>query len=412
MPTQKLGKSRSDRTPWLRRHRILALLAFNACAFLTVGLAFEVVLRSVSLEWLEHRMAFLAAGGRADEFGTDRSWKFVSDSGQFVSFEPHSEFDVVHAEYNNVALIDGLGGRQLNPQAESDRLLPCLGDSFTFGIGVEDGQTFVDHLQECVGVDSGVRLVNLGFPDSALPQHRFIVEKRHEAFANPPIYLEFFFLGNDFADILKIALAEEEARLPQTETEIETDDEAVWKDLSAAMNAYLNKSWLRHSYAIQFSRRVVLKITRDARRDPIFYHMETSNTSYHRQVREVLRSELEEWSELARKERFSMVVILVPDRYQIGAERRERQARYYGLQPSQLDPYLPNRILTDALEEQGVRYIDPMGELMDMHDTETLYYVSDNHFTAEGHHRFARAICDELKTILSELSRGDFFAPP
>ena len=396
---EKLGQLRSDRAPWLRRHRILALLAFNACVFLAVGLVFEVVLRSASPEWLEHRMAFLAAGGRVDEFGTDRSWKILRDSGRFLSFEPHSEFDVVHAEYRNVAIIDGLGGRKLNPESDSDRLLPCLGDSFTFGVGVENGQTFVDHLQECMAAESGPRLVNLGSPDSALPQQRFVVEKRHEALANPPIYLEFFFLGNDFHDILKIASVEEEARLPQTESE----DEAAWIDLSAAMNAYLNKSWFRHSYAIQFLRRAVLQISRDARRFPVFHLMEKANTSLHRQVREALRSELEKWGELAREEGFTVVVILVPDRNQIVAVRRERQARYYGLQPSQLDPYLLNRILTDALEEQGVRYVDPTRELMAMHDTETLYYVNDNHFTAEGHRRFARVICDELNAILSEM---------
>ena len=391
--TGKHGRLKSAPNSWFWRHRIVTLLAANVFLLLIVGLAFEVALRVVSPNWLEYRMAFLARGGNIDAFGTDRSWKTVRDNGRFLSFEPHSKFDVVHAEYQNIAFIDEFGGRQVTPQLNSDRLLPCLGDSFTFGVGVENGETFVDHLQKFVGVRSGVRLVNLGVPGTALPEQRFIVDKRHEDFPSPPIYyLVFFFLGNDFAETLQRSRTQQ----------IRTGEKSAWQNLSEVVNDYVVTGWLRHSYAIQFSKRTLMQITNDTRRNPIFSMMEVANTSYHRRVREALQSELEAWGKIAERDQFGIVVIFIPDSYQVISERRERQARYYRMEPDELDAYLPNRILAETLEEQGIRYVDPTKDFMEMHDTERLYYVNDDHFTAKGHYRFAQVIHDELDAALSE----------
>ena len=78
-------------------------------------------------------------------------------------------------------------------------------------------------------------------------------------------------------------------------------------------------------------------------------------------------------------------------------------ARYCGMEPADLDALLPNRILVEALEEQGISYLDPTKALMEMEDTESLYYVHDNHFTAKGHRRFAQIISGPLEAALSEL---------
>ena len=56
----------------------------------------------------------------------------------------------------------------------------------------------------------------------------------------------------------------------------------------------------------------------------------------------------------------------------------------------------------EALEAQGIRYIDPTNSLIEMENTESLYYVHDNHFTAEGHRRFAQIIRGPLEATLSE----------
>jgi hypothetical protein len=141
-----------------RRHRFIALFLFNATLLVSVFVAFELGLRIFTPDWLSHRMDFLAHGGPQEDFGTDRSWKVVKENDRFAKFVPHSEFDVSHAEYQTIAKIDELGGRAVTPQVSSSgKVIGCLGDSFTFGVGVANGETFVDHLQPAFSL----RLVNL-----------------------------------------------------------------------------------------------------------------------------------------------------------------------------------------------------------------------------------------------------------
>ena len=50
-----------------------------------------------------------------------------------------------------------------------------MGDSFAFGVGVDDRQTYVNLLD----LKSSLRYLNLGVPGSALPNHLDIIEYRH-----------------------------------------------------------------------------------------------------------------------------------------------------------------------------------------------------------------------------------------
>lgn len=184
------------------------------------------------------------------------------------------------------------------------------------------GETFVDHLQQSVGVGQGTRFINLGVPGSALPTQRSIVERRHDDLANPPTYLVFFFLGNDFSDLLRDVANENEPQPKQTRHE----KKSAWRDLSAKMNAYVSASWLRHCYAIQFSKRALMRATNDTRRNPIFTMMESANSSYHRRVRDALRSELAAWGQIGQGDQFDIVVILIPDCHQVIPTRREELA--------------------------------------------------------------------------------------
>jgi hypothetical protein len=347
-------------------------------------------------------MEFLVAGGSPDDFGTDRNWKVVRKGGGFVKFVPDSEFDVIHSEYHCTARIDEFGGRRVVPSIDSASLLPCLGDSFTFGVGVNDGETFVDHLQRTCDR----KLLNLGMPGSASPEQRFIVESRHEELQRPTKYFSFFFLGNDFADILARGttcaaseLSHEEPR--ESTTSVKTQGDSLYRRLSTKVNAFVGMTCLRRSYAIQFVKRTFMQVTADRRQNPVFLMMNRKNEEYHRRVRDALVAEFQAWRVLASEREFELTVVMIPDCYQVLPDRRKRQSEYYGIKPHDLDPLLPNRILESVLSENGILCIDPTNRILDLADLESLYYVNDNHLTARGHSRFADVIRDEVSEIVA-----------
>src|SRR5262245_30906486 len=114
-------------------------------ATLTI-LSLEVTARVLAPAWLVQRMLFLNPPTNGNTLGSDLGWKVDLKKGHFWRFTPYSEIDVANVEYYNKAHIDEYGGRVTANRTESKNFVPFLGDSFTFGIGVADAETFASLL--------------------------------------------------------------------------------------------------------------------------------------------------------------------------------------------------------------------------------------------------------------------------
>ena len=102
----------------------------------------EGALRAFGPDWLRLRMKEINAGQQVF-FDSDQGWPLeCSDAGCF-RFTPGSEFRVVTREYSHFVAIDEHGTRATIASTSGEGLTtPIVGDSFTFGIGVEDSETF------------------------------------------------------------------------------------------------------------------------------------------------------------------------------------------------------------------------------------------------------------------------------
>src|SRR5262245_13904751 len=168
-------------------------------AIVTSLTAFEVGLRLFPPTWLKSRMELLLSGKAA--FGTDHGFPRRMKTGEFWGYEPSSEFLVASSEFVSTVHIDELGGRKVHYVEGTDMsrpVVPFLGDSFTFGVGVSDEETFAsvvsDEIQE-------LRILNLGNPGTALDRQRKTIVLRHTELGGPTKYVFFFFMGNDFVDL-------------------------------------------------------------------------------------------------------------------------------------------------------------------------------------------------------------------
>jgi hypothetical protein len=366
------------------------VVAINLIGISCVLLVFEMVLRVATPEWLRYRMEQLRAGGTPNEFGSDEGWKLIERGGQFVSFVPGSEMDFVHREYRNHARIDELGGRQVVPQSNATLLLPMLGDSFTFGVGVGDEETFPSVLQGSMAE----RLVNLGVPGTSLERQVAIVKARHVELKRPPVYVFCFFLGNDFEEMLYYSRSTPVAAAKPVSSWV------------VGLNRVVVNSWLRRSYLIQFLRQPLRTwINRrhsSTMLDPVFKIMNTADTAYRDQVRARVSTELDALVALGRQLDFRFLFVLVPDKHQVFAQQMRAGAKYYGLTDAPLDRMAPNRLLLDLLRQRNIPAIDPTDALAKSADP-SLYYVYDNHFTVAGHRFFAQAIGAPLRAQLATL---------
>lgn len=360
-------------TPWKRRlFGAVAILLGTTLALLIL----EVGLRLLSPVWLEQRMRELNAG-ESHDVGSDQRWPFVKENGHFRQFPPRASFTVHHYEYQHEVTIDELGGRTTPYPPSPEALIPVVGDSFAFGLGVEDPETFVSLL----AAQSPYRWVNLGIPGSALHDHLNIVQMRHAELGSPPLYVFTVFMGNDLSDVV--------ARHQRSSA-----SGSVGGGLGFRANLFVfHNPLLKQLYAIQFLRQKVLALMNrggTGYMQPVFQMMRTDRPH----LEDALvhwREELKRLEVVAARRGFRYFFVLIPDVHQIDPQRLAAKAASYGLGVGDLDPGRLSRAFTETLDEFGVPYFDIepcLSEAM----TAGSFYVQDNHFTAAGHAQAARCI--------------------
>ena len=109
-------------------------------------------------------------------------------------------------EYDNAIRInrEGLRGPEIEEGGGPFTRILVIGDSFVFGVGVEDSETFTallpQHLQGSAG---RVESLNAGIPAFGVPDAAGWLE-RHGLGLEPDIVVLSIFLGNDLADAMHL----------------------------------------------------------------------------------------------------------------------------------------------------------------------------------------------------------------
>jgi len=380
-----------------------------ALVALAVGLAVALVLgeiatRVMAPSWLQHRMAYLNPATADAVFAGDRDWKVEkTPDGEFLRFVPGSSFVMQHLEYNLAARIDEEGGRRGAMVSSDQPVVPFLGDSFTFGVGVADEETFVS----LAGVRLQRALLNLGVPGSTLTDHLRIAKARAEELKRPPVWVFCVFCGNDLNDLLhrvkdeptpeRVAPAQ-----PLEQLEVRAVATPTHRGLLWEVNSMVSDNpVLRRSYLVQLVRNGLLRAVNRSgempRQDPAFLMMDPGQTDLRRRLTELWNQALDDLQEQQDELGFQSLFVVIPDRYQVNGPLREMQAAYYGIDPGMLDPDWATKTVTAGLAKRGIPYLDLTDAL---HGGDGLFYVQDNHLTSEGHRQAAEAIVPWLQRFI------------
>jgi hypothetical protein len=93
----------------------------------------------------------------------------------------------------------------------------------------------------------------------------------------------------------------------------------------------------------------------------------------------------------------TLVVMLVPSVVQVYGELWNRFARRFRAAGMSLDPLAPNRLVAETLGREGLAVIDPLSELRRAGRTNPhLYFPQNRHWTADGHRLAAEVLGREL----------------
>jgi hypothetical protein len=370
----------------------IVFLAIAILFGLSLGLLVsEIGLRIAGPAWLRQFMIGTNLYGQI-HYGSDAGWPVESRGGKFVRFKPGKQFNVEYYEYNTTIHTDEWGGRVIPDVKKTDDLpiVPVLGDSFTFGLGVKDGETFVNLM--CKKFDAVY--LNLGAPGSALPNQLDVIEFRHKELGSPPLYVFVFYLGNDFNDMI---------RYYEGTKKDESKDSGITKFIE-------NSKVIQRSYLAQFVLHYISERSAESGKHKSRYYRtpdgkRISNSVYllmaHSQpyleeVENVLNRSLDHLEELSKSLNFRPEFIIIPDKRQADPYHFNKQASTLGLSPDTLDRSYPDRFLEEHLEQRGIPYLDLMACLK---DRSGMYYKIDDHFTAAGHRAVADCIYQDAGNL-------------
>ncbi|HAJ06451.1 MAG TPA: hypothetical protein DCL76_07850 [Chloroflexi bacterium] len=377
---------------------LLIVLGFTLPLFV-----FEIAFRMFGPDWLDLRMREISLNENVF-FDTDYGWPIECNEIGCYKFVPNSEFLVSTNEYSHSVHI-GSDGYRLNGNRISDfrKTIPFVGDSFTFGVGVEDHQTFVSILER----DSNNRYLNIGIPGNSIVQQIDIVKKRHDDLGRPNEYVFVFFLGNDFQNILESRLL-----APGTySNNIDLEDEEVdyyptvsnnFSILATINQFVIDNRFLRELYTVQWLRHKVLILVNQSNADlmdPIFLMMR-KDKEYLYESKSIFVDELRRLDDLADALDFQYAFLIVPDRHQIDSDLLKIRMDYYGIDSEDIDYMLPNNVLSILLDEHQITYIDPTECMKTQDNVNELFYILDNHLTVKGHATMAKCVGNSINDKL------------
>lgn len=299
-------------------------------------------------------------------------------NGRFARFSPNVSFALLSPEYQTTVHITRWGTRATGRDEAGPDTVVFAGDSFTFGMGVNEDETFVS-------VVCGARRVaclNAGFPGSSLPSQLDAVEENFAAWGRPRRIVFVFYAGNDLPEMIFFERADRGRPQPAV---------SQTARLAGRVNRVLNATpALKRSYLLQLIKAAGRVWMAPQGMDLMFYTASGARGDFGREAEAAVDRSLDRLARVSSALGFSPAFVMIPDRLQIYAALRDDKTRYYHLNPGDLDFDFPQRTFLRALEKRGLTAVD-VRACADAR-ADGLYYRSDDHLTPAGHAAVGRCL--------------------
>lgn len=332
--------------------------------------------------------------------------RLVIEPGGFYTPDPPGRYRLApgyrgritnRAEYDNQIRMNqaGLRGPELVESGDSLRVL-AIGDSFTFGVGVEDDQTFVALLADRLTAGgTQAQGLNAGIPAFGVPDAATWF-RLHGASLEPDVVILAIFLGNDLIDAS-----------PDREEILVVDGLLVPAESPRGVKAWLfrhsqlygalkglaetpalrplrSKLGLGEPWTLRVLREE-LDVYRRGAEDRLRPAIEATDRALADLIAAVRASDAE------------LVALLIPSEVQVDPERWAAAVETLELDPEAYDPAIPTRIFRGLLEAHGIARVEVASALAERIAVgDALYFRRDRHWTPAGHSIAAEALARSL----------------
>jgi len=369
------------------RKKIVFALILICCSILASLIFCEFVLRYKKQSKQEPDL--LDPGLMA--YDSKLGWKLVP---RWKGSHQHNDFKVKYSTNKY-----GFRGESANPGKPNGRRIAFLGDSFTFGFGVNDHETFVHRLNT---KENGDLFLNFAVPGFSTDQQYILLHERVFDFS-PDVVVLVTYLGNDlFDNLLPFPLQANHGK-----PFFELSDNGLLLKNSPVPHAIKTKK----QSAFDLDRVVMGKtppprgpLRRLLNKSALFLIVKRAFDTNNRdlfplfdarfqQALNVYTALLEQIIFLCKSNSSELIVALMPGRSLV-----ERP----GSQSAQFQEYLREKIV-EKCRKLNVPFIDLGMHLKAIHNEtgESLFHPDEGHMNAKGHEVTAEAIHKQLRLKFS-----------
>lgn len=325
---------------------------------------------------------------------------FAWDADGGLRLQPHAVRQHASPEWNVRIEINGEGFRDADilpraPRAAQPVILG-LGDSLTFGWGVEYEESFLRRLEVALGGPDEVRVLKAGIPGTG-PTDQLQLLRRLLETVHPRVVIVGFYVGNDFQDA-----AEGGARqfdIVDGFLVRRSDSEPV-SPIARLQRWLKRRSRLAQLVAMQLwlrERRRVADLPVDQQphagvedrdgwlRRFIRIHLAGAFPPDLERGVETALSALSAMHVLAHQHGARFILVVIPPNIQVHEGDRRRYQDAFGLPDVQWDLDRPQRILHEWAAREEAELLDPLPVLREAAASGRLYFFPDSHLNARGH---------------------------
>jgi hypothetical protein len=332
---------------------------------------------------------------------------------KIFKFLPKSTGEMLHPEYTISVSHDFFGFRNpcLSPSLDTTYSL-LIGDSFVYGLGVEDKNTFSCQLNK----NKEVKFYTLGIPGASpieylrmLNTHTRNLEKSIRIDKSKPLFV-MIFLGNDFEGLLSLTKQPE----PHTNQLTPITSQPVLQQLFnktpllERFNKIVTLGFLSNSYLAQSVKLSLLnlKLIRKSDGQAQFWSNYGGSTFYSKNI-PLKVGEVKDALSYFEKEIKSLgytsaSFILIPDADDIDQIRLKRDASIGQFDPDQINTSFKFDSITKACLALQIYCLDvrPALESSLQNQMNQNYYISDGHLKPQGVANVSNYIISALKNKL------------
>ncbi len=323
---------------------------------------------------------------------------YEESSSLCYKLSSNTEGSVSQPEYKVTYSVNSKGLRDseynYTKSLEKKRII-ALGDSFQFGHGVEQNETYTELMEKMLN-DEGksIEILNFGIPGYGTGQELEYLKTEGLKYRPDIIILSFF--TEDLFDNLHESCTRyvRDGYLVDNATSEErtaTFKIKLFLNQDVQSYCFLKNSYLKLPEAKKkYSGRIGIEGT-------AVESMQKNETEQIKRAWTKTNLQIVRLSETAKANNASLVIVVIPHQVQVDTDIWNGVKKEYNLNENDYDQSLPSQEIKELGSKLGITVVDLLPGLTEENNKKKLYYPIDGHFNREGQKTASEIAYNELK---------------